>query len=70
MAADEPVEALAAVCQDLDVPTLQAHGIDKDQQPRRPTVDEIQDLCAQIRARHPASEEHDGHDSQIRAETR
>ncbi|GAB3014119.1 hypothetical protein GCM10023080_096860 [Streptomyces pseudoechinosporeus] len=31
LAADKLVEALRALCQDLEVPTPQAHGIDKDE---------------------------------------
>ncbi|MET9462081.1 iron-containing alcohol dehydrogenase [Streptomyces canus] len=70
LAADRLVEALRSLCQDLDVPTPQAHGIDKDEwfrlsplmaeqalasgspanNPVVPTVDEIQDLYAQIYA--------------------
>lgn len=70
LAADRLVEALRALCQDLEVPTPQAHGIDKDEwfrllplmaeqalasgspanNPVVPTVDEIQDLYAQIYA--------------------
>ncbi|MFE2423357.1 iron-containing alcohol dehydrogenase [Streptomyces hokutonensis] len=70
LAADKLVEALRALCQDLEVPTPQAHGIDKDEwfrlsplmaeqalesgspanNPVVPTVDEIQDLYAQIYA--------------------
>ncbi|WP_371582339.1 iron-containing alcohol dehydrogenase [Streptomyces sp. NBC_01314] len=70
LAADKFVEALRALCQDLEVPTPQAHGIDKDDwfrlsplmaeqalasgspanNPVVPTVDEIQDLYAQIYA--------------------
>ncbi|MER6961962.1 iron-containing alcohol dehydrogenase, partial [Streptomyces sp. NPDC000618] len=69
-AAGKLVEALRALCQDLGVPTPQAHGIDKDEwlrlsplmaeqalasgspanNPVVPTVDEIQDLYAQIYA--------------------
>ncbi|UUU36682.1 iron-containing alcohol dehydrogenase [Streptomyces sp. CA-210063] len=69
-AADRLVEALRALCQDLEVPTPRAHGIDKDDwfrllplmaeqalasgspanNPVVPTVDEIQDLYAQIYA--------------------
>ncbi|TPQ24121.1 iron-containing alcohol dehydrogenase [Streptomyces sporangiiformans] len=64
------VEALRALCQDLEVPTPQAHGIDTDEWSRLlplmaeqalasgspannrvvPTVEEIQDLYAQIYA--------------------
>ncbi|WUB76645.1 hypothetical protein OG734_45085 [Streptomyces sp. NBC_00576] len=64
------MEALRALCQDLEVPTPQAHGIDNDDwfrlsplmaeqafasgspanNPVVPTVDEIQDLYAQIYA--------------------
>ncbi|KOU58851.1 alcohol dehydrogenase [Streptomyces sp. MMG1533] len=70
LAADRLVEALRALCQDLEVPTPQAQGIDKDEwfrllplmaeqalasgspanNPVVPTVDEIQDLYAQIYA--------------------
>ncbi|MFI5680201.1 iron-containing alcohol dehydrogenase [Streptomyces cellulosae] len=70
LAAGKLVEALRALCQDLEVPTPQAHGIDKDEwfrllplmaeqalasgspanNPVVPTVDEIQDLYAQIYA--------------------
>ncbi|MFI1360134.1 iron-containing alcohol dehydrogenase [Streptomyces sp. NPDC020898] len=70
VAAGEFVEALRALCEDLEVPTPRAHGIDKDEwfrlsplmaeqalasgspanNPVVPTVDEIQDLYAQIYA--------------------
>jgi alcohol dehydrogenase len=70
LAADRLVEALRALCEDLEVPRPQAHGIDKDEwfgllpllaeqalasaspadDPVVPTVDEIQDLYAQIYA--------------------
>nr|WP_307072761.1 iron-containing alcohol dehydrogenase [Streptomyces canus] len=70
LAADRLVEALRSLCQDLDVPTPQAHGVDRDawfllaplmaeqalasgslaNHPVVPTVDEIQDLYAQIYA--------------------
>jgi alcohol dehydrogenase len=70
LAADKLVEALCTLCQDLEVPTPPAHGIDKDEwfrllplmaeqalasgspanNPVVPTVDEIQDLYAQIYA--------------------
>ncbi|GCB53200.1 iron-containing alcohol dehydrogenase [Streptomyces sp. NL15-2K] len=70
LAADKLVEALRALCQDLEVPTPQTHGIAKDEwfrlsplmaeqalasgspanNPVVPTVDEIQDLYAQIYA--------------------
>jgi alcohol dehydrogenase class IV len=70
LVADSLVEALRALCKDLEVPTPQAHGIDKDEwfgllplmaeqalasgspanNPVVPTVDEIQDLYAQIYA--------------------
>ncbi|WP_329238838.1 iron-containing alcohol dehydrogenase [Streptomyces canus] len=70
LAAGRLVEALRSLCQDLDVPTPQAHGIERDEwfrlsplmaeqalasgspanNPVVPTVDEIQDLYAQIYA--------------------
>lgn len=70
LATDRLAEALRALCKDLEVPTPEAHGIDKDEwfgllplmaeqalasgspanNPVVPTVDEIQDLYAQIYA--------------------
>lgn len=70
LAADRLAEALRALCQDLEVPSPKAHGIDEDEwfrlsplmaeqalasgspgnNPVVPTVEEIQDLYAQIYA--------------------